>query len=50
MVRDTAAELTTALVCSLEGAFVICRATRTTTALLTCGDVLVRSFADRLSD
>lgn len=45
---DVAAELTTALVCALEGAFVICRATRTTTALLTCGDVLVRSFADRL--
>lgn len=46
--EDVAAELTTALVCALEGAFVICRATRTTTALLTCGDVLVRSFADRL--
>ncbi|UPK75838.1 TetR/AcrR family transcriptional regulator [Nocardioidaceae bacterium SCSIO 66511] len=47
---ETAAELTTALVCGLEGAFVISRATRTTTALLTCGDVLARSFADRLPD
>lgn len=47
---DVAAELTTALVCALEGAFVITRATRDTSALLTCGDVLVRSFADRLPD
>lgn len=43
-----AAELTTALVCALEGGFVISRAIRDTTALLTCGDVLVRSFEDRL--
>ncbi|UYM03694.1 TetR/AcrR family transcriptional regulator [Solicola gregarius] len=47
---EVAAELTTALVCALEGAFVITRATRDTTALLTCGDVLARSFADRLPD
>lgn len=46
--QDVAAELTTAIVCALEGSFVICRATRDTTALLTCGDVLVRSFEDRL--